>query len=702
MASVVYDGAGNGGRLFAGKRFWVAQRVPSRSRWLELIKANGGQVVTREKDADIMIADHARKDAPPGSYSWRFIEQSVKKGSLESLNDHAAGRPAGTPRPIGSVVPARGSRTPFTAEDDRILMDWVIKAERRGSSVKGNQVYQVLEKINPRHTFQSWRDRWIKHLQHRRVEEQRFTARDAELLVDAYDDILNLDEAKTAVAWQEWAKANPQHTAAEWQMFWSEDVRPREEQKRTVTALTSSLPVTSQSGQSQTVHSSTSADTAELPASKPTVLSEKAAMSQEIAEEESRDAGSNAETHFQRTLKDFADEAGFEVDFYPTVCNRRFSLFRLWQTAGQQKHENTNEVDGSKLWTRIARSLNFNTFRASSAPEHLKKLYEDKLLEFDETKAEYREYLKQVRKNGGALDELQMQELQDFTDDLVPFDEEADDLNDLDRLPATEKKSSPKRGHSTSLETSIPQKHPRQQSPRDRKKKLRIDDGKEQGPEIPSTPEELLKVQRHQIIRETDNLVNDTEETDAGFGNFGNPVKRRLFESNGLRSGGREATKEPETQDFHFSIPYLDQINQSTNSDQESSRQLQHKMETAGSLHDDSSTQSQTDSQRQETEFQQFIDHHISLGYPEDLVYEALQATTLETGDAALVMEELMSGRGLPNNMQGVWTDGDDAVVKSGVESDDYRRILHKHGEERCAARTFFLKAQDENDSSFT
>jgi hypothetical protein len=36
-AAVVYDGAGSGGTLFAGKKFWIAQRVPSRTRWLELI-----------------------------------------------------------------------------------------------------------------------------------------------------------------------------------------------------------------------------------------------------------------------------------------------------------------------------------------------------------------------------------------------------------------------------------------------------------------------------------------------------------------------------------------------------------------------------------------------------------------------------------------------------------------------------------------
>ncbi len=36
-AAIVYDGAGKGGTLFEDKKFWVAQRVPSRSRWVDLI-----------------------------------------------------------------------------------------------------------------------------------------------------------------------------------------------------------------------------------------------------------------------------------------------------------------------------------------------------------------------------------------------------------------------------------------------------------------------------------------------------------------------------------------------------------------------------------------------------------------------------------------------------------------------------------------
>lgn len=95
----------------------------------------------------MMIADHARKDAVPGSYSWTWIEQSVKKGMLEDLEKHRAGPVAGTSRPVGSSQPTRIARKAFTAADDRALALWVTNAEKQGLSTKGNLIYQQLEHV---------------------------------------------------------------------------------------------------------------------------------------------------------------------------------------------------------------------------------------------------------------------------------------------------------------------------------------------------------------------------------------------------------------------------------------------------------------------------------------------------------------------------------------------------------------------------
>ncbi|EED23085.1 transcription factor Rap1, putative [Talaromyces stipitatus ATCC 10500] len=165
MATVVYTKPpqdGSVGTLFEGYSFWVSANVPQRNRFKELIQINGGTVVLLEKDADIKLVDHAKRDIPLNSHSYTFIEKSIRNGRLEDPEDHRAGQ---RNRPVGAVgVPARSSRTPFSLQDDQILWDWVQPYEARGDQTAGNIIYQRLAEQNPRHTFQSWRDRYVKKL----------------------------------------------------------------------------------------------------------------------------------------------------------------------------------------------------------------------------------------------------------------------------------------------------------------------------------------------------------------------------------------------------------------------------------------------------------------------------------------------------------------------------------------------------------
>jgi hypothetical protein len=135
------------GQLFAGKKFWVAQRVPSRNRLLDDIKANGGEIVLLEKKADYLIADHFRpRESPPGSLSYEFVEKSIQDGALRDPEHHRAGPPLGEVREVGSISrPSKGGRTPYTAEEDRILYKWVRDAETAGGLASGNEMYKQLE-----------------------------------------------------------------------------------------------------------------------------------------------------------------------------------------------------------------------------------------------------------------------------------------------------------------------------------------------------------------------------------------------------------------------------------------------------------------------------------------------------------------------------------------------------------------------------
>ncbi|KAI7197255.1 hypothetical protein KC352_g20639, partial [Hortaea werneckii] len=135
-----------------------------RSNFVDKIKANGGRVVKLEQQADYVIADHVRKDCPPGSISYTLIDSAIRNGAVPDPEDHRAGPPVGSIRDVASSVPGKQTRRAFTAEDDKILWQWVQKAEEQGGSVKGNDIYKHLEAHNPWHTFQAWRDRYIKKL----------------------------------------------------------------------------------------------------------------------------------------------------------------------------------------------------------------------------------------------------------------------------------------------------------------------------------------------------------------------------------------------------------------------------------------------------------------------------------------------------------------------------------------------------------
>ena len=156
----------NIGGLFDGISFLVGLRVPMRSNFLDRIRANGGRIVRLETQADHIIADHMRNDCPPNSLSYTFIEAAISAGALPDKNDHRAGPAPGYARTVGStVVPPKSTRTPFTPQDDRDLWNWVQDYKNQGvHGIKGNEIYKQLEAINPRHTFQSWRDRYVKRL----------------------------------------------------------------------------------------------------------------------------------------------------------------------------------------------------------------------------------------------------------------------------------------------------------------------------------------------------------------------------------------------------------------------------------------------------------------------------------------------------------------------------------------------------------
>ncbi|PHH81531.1 hypothetical protein CDD82_548 [Ophiocordyceps australis] len=156
-------GASQDAKIFHGLAFWVSSQVPMRRSILDDITDNGGQVVKLQDQAHYQIADHAIKNPPPASLSWKFVADSVKYRCVQLTDHYSLGPDPDAPRPAGSNGPARKLRVGYSREDDASLARWVM-ANNVGP-LMGNHMYQDFEKENPRHTWQSWRNRFKTKLQ---------------------------------------------------------------------------------------------------------------------------------------------------------------------------------------------------------------------------------------------------------------------------------------------------------------------------------------------------------------------------------------------------------------------------------------------------------------------------------------------------------------------------------------------------------
>ncbi|KAJ3070722.1 hypothetical protein HDU98_006243 [Podochytrium sp. JEL0797] len=166
-------------------RFTVV-RSNEREEIRQLIERHGGQVVEPNEHHIYMKLSRMDLARVAGNfYSSKFIRDSVRFNALPQDTEYyrlpamdsggihnpnppeiAPAAPAGVPRPAAPTRPApstaaRGTRRPFSKEEDSILIDLLVKNRTHTS---GNALYQALAAQYPTRTWQSWRDRAVKVL----------------------------------------------------------------------------------------------------------------------------------------------------------------------------------------------------------------------------------------------------------------------------------------------------------------------------------------------------------------------------------------------------------------------------------------------------------------------------------------------------------------------------------------------------------
>lgn len=133
--------------IFHGLNIFVTQRCPTRSTILAAIERHGGVIVKLDSNADHIIADHLRRDCPPGSLSYTWIETSVRDQRLADKDSHRAGPSTGPVRVAPGLQRPSGGRVPFTAQDDIVLWNWVQQHGSKSKGILGNELYKQLEAV---------------------------------------------------------------------------------------------------------------------------------------------------------------------------------------------------------------------------------------------------------------------------------------------------------------------------------------------------------------------------------------------------------------------------------------------------------------------------------------------------------------------------------------------------------------------------
>ncbi|KAI9794617.1 MAG: hypothetical protein M1816_004504 [Peltula sp. TS41687] len=627
QAHVVYTGVADGvalnGSLFQGTKFWLSATVPQKAHLSERITNNGGELV-EEGDADIKIADHARKHPPPGTYGITLLTMppachSLQHGRLEELEDHRAGPPAGTIRNVGSAKPIKGTRTPFTREDDEILLKWVKDCESRGARISGNEIYQQLETINRRHTFQSWRDRYLKHLinrpkprshradsspnsSNRTRQAQRpvqqpdtepvvrpvFTEDERDFLLEHIEDILNADEDNLDEMWAKVGEAYPNHTKEEWRNYYEEEV----------------LPAYRRAGAAQTGLSS--AGDKGSPRSRRGLTGGNAAQSAHQSSAVQRHSRSpiakSSSPHAPRTARKLArspfSKSTSPVTPHTTLKVARNGSTELQRQSHQRQASQRRATPSSPLDTRAEEFATPRPSKRKLTELHTSAISEDITV----NTAERRRMMTgvHVTKEVPATPEMQSRSL-------------------ADQIP----------GSQTLTEPYMP----------------------------------LRKKQRVVEVEETQRVdVVIPEPADESEDDVDDEVAEPGSESESEAEPSSPSTPRP------TKVPAVED------------------------------TRVRTEDPKQDQsviELDQWIDRHVEAGYSEDRVLFALKRTSMDATLAKVVLESLANGEGLPNDIQGIWSEAEDEVLQR-----QNRKLLEglarKHGREAFAARLRFLKSYED------
>lgn len=137
--------------------------LPNRKAYVQKITQHGGKPVASEAFPELMrIGDPARAaNLSDNFYSFKYIDECIEQGALVDPTPFFIVPGPRTEAPERRATTS-SARNQFTPDDDEIIRRIV---HRTDIATSGNKIYQLIEAKFGGHSFHSWRDRYLRHLQ---------------------------------------------------------------------------------------------------------------------------------------------------------------------------------------------------------------------------------------------------------------------------------------------------------------------------------------------------------------------------------------------------------------------------------------------------------------------------------------------------------------------------------------------------------
>ncbi|KAG5918926.1 hypothetical protein E4U42_006700 [Claviceps africana] len=721
---VKHDGAHTATRgiIFKDMVFWVA------------LRRNGGRVVPQEKDAQVLIADHARKDAPLHSVSWKYITDSVANGCAQ-LTDRYCLRPRASAEISGG---AKLTRSGFTNAEDAALANWVLSHSRDRT---GNEIYKKFAESHPSHPWQSWRNRFVKVLSNRPTSElNKLAMSAADLAVKSTATSQRGSKPATPRSMSRTTGKQPPAASA------ASQTRPPAAQP-TIPQRHSTVSPPARASAARAIIDPASAEEAR----------QEPSLSHEFSSGQSEELGVetqvNMRDRFYHDLWIYVEVSGVPVNPEPEFRGKCLDLWHLSQAVESQKVP-PQEVD----WRKVAEDLQYDWRQDAQLVDDLRGCFEENLASFFEAISGY-----------------------------VSDDEDAPEQGDIESQSSLHSPlrdrwfSTPvgSRGRKRRLEDepSSPNENPARRGCLGR------------AVEIPATPENRLgisstrsptlaktKQQQHEEDEDEDEDEDDDDDDDEEEDDDDDDDDDDDEEEGEGGEGEEEEKKDEMSEDFlpetHANSTPLPG-SQRSNLDATPSQQLladaletkpiplnlgdsrsvdrPHRPSHAEPLEQQSADKAKATSrvirrslpasfrgtktqrwtaQELDTRAQQparpvragtaeqgqsqgirkCIEYYEGLGYARHVVVESLNRTSLRPGwPATLLMERLQQKEEVPSNVEGIWTDRDDGWLhyadsvrareatatprEKGRANKKLERLVNKHTQEEVDLRRRFFAA---------